>query len=354
MLSFTVQSEGQYYLDVRSDTCTLPTNAMREIMAAAQVGDDVYQDDPNMRKLEALAAELTGKEAALFMPSGTMANQIAIMCVTRRGDEIIVGKNSHIVVHEAGAAAVLSGVGYCMIDNPCGTISGADVDANVRVPDIHHPETTMLCLENALGSGMVVDLPKMKDAYDAAKRHGLFVHLDGARLFNAAIYLDVSVKDIAANCDSLMFCLSKGLGCPIGSLLCGDAAFIEKARRMRKLLGGGMRQTGMLAAGGMHALNNMVERLADDHEAAEYLGEELEKIPGIIIDRSRIHINLVFFRIDKPNWDDAAFVQFMYNKCIKINGMETDGTYRFVSHIGAHLDALQFIVKCVREYVTSV
>ena len=341
------------YIDLRSDTVTSPTDEMRAAMAAAVCGDDVYEDDPTVKRLEELAAAMTGKEAALFCPSGTMANQLAVMAYTKRGDEVILGKNSHIVAHEVGGAAVLSGVGYRWIDNHDHTISGADITANIRTADVHHPDTTLVCVENALANGTVVGLEKMKDAYDAAKAHGLPVYMDGARLFNAAVYLGVDVKEVADNTDALMFCLSKGLCAPIGSMLCGNAAFIARSRRYRKMLGGGMRQAGILAAAGILALEHMSKRLEMDHANARYVGEHLATIDGIKIDRGRIHINLVFFAIDKPELDDAALVRHMLANGIKINGVE-GGEYRFVTHNDVARADLDTTVSVLREYLEKV
>ncbi|MCL2397178.1 MAG: low-specificity L-threonine aldolase [Defluviitaleaceae bacterium] len=339
------------YIDLRSDTVTMPTEEMRQAMAAADVGDDVYEDDPTVHKLEVLAAKMTGKEAALFTPSGTMANQLAVMCYTKRGDEVILGKNSHIIAHEVGAAAVLAGVGYRAVDNPDDTISGADVEANVRAADIHHPDTAMLCLENALANGTVVGLDKMKDAYDAAKKHNLPVFLDGARVFNAAVHLGVPATEITQYCDALMFCISKGLCAPVGSLLCGDGAFIAKARRYRKLLGGGMRQAGVLAAAGLIALEKMTQRLHIDHENAQYLGQQLSKIPGISIDLEKIHISLVFFNITKPGLDHNGFAAALLDKGVKINGVESDGQYRFVTHNDISRDDIDNAVQIIKEFL---
>ena len=340
------------FIDLRSDTVTMPTTQMREAMANAIVGDDVYEDDPTVKELEELAATMTGKEAALFCPSGTMANQLAVMVFTKRGDEVILGKNSHIVVHEVGGAAVLSGVSYNMVDNPDDTISGADVAARVRVPDVHHPDTGLVCLENALANGTVVTLETMRDAYDAAKKHNLPVHLDGARIFNASTHLGCTAADIAQYCDSLMFCISKGLAAPVGSLLCGSADFINKAKRYRKLLGGGMRQAGVLAAAGLIALNDMTKRLHIDHENAQYLGRELAKIPNISIDQSRIHINLVFFAVDTPGFDHDGFVADMLARGIKINGIEA-GLYRFVPHNDVSREDLDYALTVVKELLGS-
>ena len=336
------------YIDLRSDTVTMPTDEMRGAMAQAVVGDDVYDDDPTIHRLEQMAAEMTGKEAALFCPSGTMANQLAVMVYTKRGDEIILGKNSHIIAHEVGAAAVLSGVGYRIVDNADDTITGADVEANVRVPDIHHPDTAMVCVENALANGTVVGIDKMKEVYDAAKKHGLPVYMDGARLFNAAEYLGVEAKEVADYCDALMFCISKGLCAPVGSLLCGDAGFIGKAKRYRKLLGGGMRQAGILAAAGIISLEKMTKRLGVDHDNARYLAEQLVKIPEISLDLDKVHINLVFFSINKPGLDDDAFVKGMLERGVKINGVE-GGLYRFVTHNGIGREDLDAAVSALRE-----
>ncbi|MCL2285647.1 MAG: threonine aldolase family protein, partial [Firmicutes bacterium] len=220
-------------IDLRSDTVTHPTEEMRHAMATAIVGDDVYEDDPTVIELEKLSAEMTGYEAALFTPSGTMANQLAIMAHTKRGDEIILGQNSHIVAHEVGGAAILSNVSYRIVNNPCDTISGQDIHAMVRGDDIHYPDTGLVCLENALSNGMVVSVEKMREVYVAAKEYNLPIHLDGARLFNAAVHLGVDVKEITQHCDSTMFCLSKGLCAPVGSMLCGSRAFINKARKYR-------------------------------------------------------------------------------------------------------------------------
>ncbi|MDR2182831.1 MAG: low-specificity L-threonine aldolase [Clostridiales bacterium] len=335
-------------IDLRSDTVTMPTRAMREAMATAVVGDDVYDDDPTVKQLEALAAAMTGKEAALFCPSGTMANQLAVMAFTKRGDEVILGKNSHIVVHEVGGAAVLSGVSYCMVDNPDDTISGADVASRVRVPDVHHPDTGLVCLENALANGTVVPLEAMRDVYGAAKKHGLPVYLDGARIFNAAVHLGCGAADIAQYCDALMFCISKGLCAPVGSLLCGTTDFIARAKRYRKLLGGGMRQAGVLAAAGLIALNDMTKRLHEDHENAQYLGRELAKIPAVSIDLQRIHINLVFFAINIPDFDHDGFVADLAARGIKINWAEA-GLYRFVPHNDITRQDLDYALAVVRE-----
>ena len=333
-------------IDLRSDTVTKPTNEMREAMARAVVGDDVYEDDPTVIELETMSASITGKEAALFTPSGTMANQLAIMAQTRRGDEIIVGKNSHIVVHEVGAAAVLSGVGHNTIQSCNDILSGDSIRAAVRADDIHNPSTGLLCLENALANGTVVSIDMMKDAYMAAKEYDLPVHLGGARLFNAAEYLKVEAKEITQYSDTVMFCLSKGLASPVGSMLCGSHKTIKAARKYRKLLGGGMRQVGILAASGIISLEKMTKRLKTDHENAMLLAELLSKNPLIDIDINNVHINIVFFKINAKDFDHMAFTNYLLEHGIKTNPGE-QGLYRFVTHVDISREDIFTVVDTV-------
>jgi len=337
-------------IDLRSDTVTLPTEAMRNAMATAIVGDDVYEDDPTVARLQCQSAKITGFEASLFVPSGTMANQLAIMAHTKRGDELILGQNSHIVAHEVGAAAILANVSYRMVNNPDDTISGKDITANIRDADIHYPDTGLVCVENALSNGTVVSLAKMKDAYITAKDHGLPVHLDGARLFNAAIYLGVDPKEITQYCDSAMFALSKGLCSPIGSMLCGSAAFIKKARKYRKLLGGGMRQVGILAACGLISLDIMTKRLWVDHENAQYLAKKLSALPGITLDINKVHINMVFFKINKPSFNHEAFTGRLLEKGIKTNPAD-NGEYRFVTHNDISREDINYVLSIVGKAI---
>ena len=336
-------------IDLRSDTVTNPTEAMRAAMAVAPVGDDVYEDDPTVIKLEKLAAQVTGKEAALFTPSGTMANQLAIMTHTKRGDEVILGYNAHIVAHEVGAAAVLSGVSYRKISAPNDILTAQLVAENIRAEDIHYPDTGLICLENALGNGMVIPLENMKEIYAVAQKNNLPVHLDGARLFNAATTLGVDVKELAQYSDSLMFCLSKGLCAPAGSMLVGDAAFIKRARKNRKMLGGGMRQIGILASAGLIAIEEMTKRLYVDHENAKYLGELLSNLPNIQIDLSTIQINMVFFDLlDVPDADE--FVNYLLGHGIKINGPEHRSNYRLVTHHGVSQADVERVVEVIKGY----
>jgi threonine aldolase len=324
---------------------------MREAMAAAEVGDDVYGDDPTMNRLEELAARTLDKEAALFVPSGTMGNQLSIMTHTQPGNEIIAEASCHIVRHEAGAAAKLSGAAYALADNPDHMIRAGDIRRLVRPGgNLHYPKTALLCLENALSDGNVVPLAELRAASDAAWETGLKVHLDGARIFNAALALGIPAADIAACADSVMFCVSKGLCAPVGSLVCGSGEFVERARYNRKILGGGMRQAGVLAACGIIALEKMTGRLAEDHENARLLGEALVEIPGILVDREKLRINMVFWQTEIPGFDGAAFTAFMGERGIKVGSGEA-GEYRFVTHRGVSREDIAAAAAALRDYI---
>ena len=319
------------YIDLRSDTVTRPTLAMRAAMAAAEVGDDVYGDDPTVNELEALAAETLGFEAALFVTSGTMGNQLGIMSQTRRGDEIIAGANSHIFMHEVGAAAVLSGVTVRQVDYPNCIPVPAMVEAAIRPDDIHEPPTSLICLENALANGRLVPVETMAEIRRIADEHGLNVHLDGARVFNAAAALGVDVKEITRDADSVSCCLSKGLCAPVGAIFAGRAETVKRARKCRKLLGGGMRQAGILAAAGILALKEMPKRLSEDHANAKRLAELLSQIDGVSIDKDSVEINMVFFKLDRSAELKAALPEKMKQHGILINPEEL-GEFRFVTN----------------------
>lgn len=336
------------YIDFRSDTVTMPTEEMRRAMSEAIVGDDVYGDDPTVIELEALAADLMGKEAAMFVPSGTMGNQLAVMTHTRRGDEIIVEESCHIVEHEVGAVAVIAGVNLRTVKGINSVMQPQDVEAAIREEDLHHPETTLICMENALSNGRVVPLEDMKKIYDIAKKHNLPVHLDGARIFNAAAHLNVEAKEIAKYTDTVMFCLSKGLCAPIGSILAGSKAFIAKAKKNRKLLGGGMRQAGILAAAGLIALKDMTKRLHIDHENAVYLAGKLAALPGVKVDMDSIHINMVFFTIDNLKMSDAEFTDKLLQKGIKANGAYR-GVLRFVTNNDVSREDIDYTISSIKE-----
>lgn len=337
------------YIDIRSDTVTQPTQKMRDAMYTAVVGDDVNRDDPTMLELEELAAKLVGKEAAMFVPSGTMGNQVSIMTHTRRGDEVICGELSHIVIHEVGAPAVLSGV---MVR----TIKTADylrpeqLLPAIRPDDIHMPHTGLVEMENPTAMGRVVPLDIMRQNYELAHQYGLPVHLDGARLFNAATALGCDVKEITQYCDSVMFCLSKGLCAPVGSIVADSKEFIDRARKNRKMLGGGLRQAGFLAAAGIVALTEMTGRLQEDHDNARYMAEELAKIPGIHVDLSTVEISMVFFTVDKDADWIAALPARMLEKGIKASGME-DGQFRFVTNHDVTREDVDHVIACMKEFM---
>ncbi|MEO8540458.1 MAG: low-specificity L-threonine aldolase [bacterium] len=268
-------------IDLRSDTVSKPSDAMRAAMAAAPVGDDVFGDDPTVNQLEQRAAATVGKEAALFVPSGTMANLIAILTHTKPGDEIILGDQNHIFQYELGGAARLGGVITRALPSlEDGTLDENTLKAAIRSENLHSPGSTLLCLENTHNrcGGAAIPAPVMASVAGIAHDHQMQVHLDGARLFNAAAALGVPAAVLAQDCDSVSFCLSKGLGCPIGSLLCGSREFVERARRNRKMLGGGMRQVGIIAAAGLYALEHNVSRIADDHRNAAALADGLREL----------------------------------------------------------------------------
>jgi threonine aldolase len=287
-------------IDLRSDTLTLPTDAMRQAMYEAELGDDVYQEDPTVNSLEEMAARMLGKEAALFTPSGTMSNLIAVLTHTKPGDEIILGNEAHIFWYEVGGASALAGVVMHTVPNDLyGRIEAESIREAIQPNNIHHPRTRLLCLENTHNrcGGAVLNQEYMASFYELAHQQGLRVHLDGARIFNAAVALNAPASELSNYCDSVCFCLSKGLGAPVGSLLCGNEDFIAEARRWRKMLGGGMRQAGILAAAGIVALETMVNRLAEDHANARQLACGLERIPGLFISPDMVQSNIVMFEV---------------------------------------------------------
>ena len=275
-----MSAKNQEIIDLRSDTVTRPTPGMRKAMSEAEVGDDVYQEDPTVKKLESLTAEILGKEAALFFPSGTMANQAAVLTHTTPGDEVILGANSHIYFYEVGGLARLSGVQARTLPERRGCPEPEDIAAAVRDENIHFPRTSLLCLENThnRAGGLAVSKDRIDECCQAARANNVPVHLDGARIFNAALELEINPDELVAECDSIMCCLSKGLGAPVGSMLAGSAEFIEQARKSRKLLGGGLRQVGVLAAAGLVALEER-ERLIEDHKLAEELAAIIASCP---------------------------------------------------------------------------
>jgi len=321
-------------IDLRSDTVTRPTPAMRRAIFEAQVGDDVNGEDPTVNRLEALAAGLSGKEAALFVPSGTFGNQLAIMTHCRPGNELIVSELGHIVQHEVGGAACLSGVQLRTVLPTGSDLAWSEIEPRIRhEEDIHYPDTGLVALENAVWDGNVTPLEEMAAICQGAHRYGIPVHLDGARLFNAAASLGTSAADLAGPVDSVMFCLSKGLGAPVGSMLAGRGDFIRRARKNRKLMGGGMRQAGILAAAGIVALEEMVSRLPEDHRQARRLAEAMAARPELEVALERLKINMcwVRFRPGHGPGPEARFAAALARRGILTYPPHL-GWLRFVTH----------------------
>jgi threonine aldolase len=291
-------------IDLRSDTVTKPSAEMRRVMAEAEVGDDVFGDDPIMNKLQEKVADMLVKEAALFTPSGTMANTIAILAHTQPGDEVIVERESHTFNYEVAGAAVMGGVQLNTILGDRGILERDQIAREIREPNVHIPQTKLICLENThnRGGGTIYPLKKIQTIHQLAKENNLKMHLDGARLFNACVATGISAKEYAQYFDSLMFCFSKGLGAPVGSILAGSKAFIQRAHRVRKMLGGGMRQVGILAAAALYVLENNVERLTEDHEHAKMLAKELAKITGFHVNPEHVETNIVVFDVSESGF----------------------------------------------------
>ncbi len=324
------------YIDLRSDTVTQPTPEMREAMMRAELGDDVFSDDPTVNRLEELAAAKLGKAVAVFVASGTMGNLTSLLTHCGRGEEVIVGDQAHIFRYEAGGSSALGGIAQFQIpNNPDGTLPLEQVEAAIRGSDQHEARTKLIALENTHNrcGGTVLPLAYLRQVRELADSYRLKVHLDGARVFNAAVALGVDVKAIAQYADSVTFCLSKGLSAPVGSVICGPQEFIAQARRYRKMLGGGMRQAGVLAAAGIVALEKMVDRLADDHTNARRLAEGLADLPGVAIDLDRVQTNIIYFsltpEVKTPN---EVIVRRMFEHKIKILDPGPARRFRFVTH----------------------
>ena len=329
------------FIDLRSDTVTRPTPAMRKAMAEAPVGDDVYGDDPSVNRLEALAADLLGMESALFLPSGTQSNLCALLSHCERGDEFIVGQTAHTYKYEGGGAAVLGSIQPQPLDFMAdGTLDLEQVEAAVKPDNPHFAKTRLLCLENTQ-SGKVLPLAYLADARNLADRLGLGLHLDGARVFNAAVKLNVPVFDISQYFDSVSVCLSKGLCAPVGSLLCGDKVRIGKARRWRKMLGGGMRQAGVLAAAGYLALTEQVGYLQQDHDNARSLAIALQAIPALEVDPEAVQTNMVFARLTEGSLEKVAAA--MRSEGVLVQA--SFGILRLVTHFDFSADQINAVVK---------
>jgi threonine aldolase len=323
------------FIDLRSDTVTHPTDAMRQAMANAEVGDDVFGEDPTVNKLQKMAAEKMGKQAGLFLPSGTMGNLAAILAHCGRGDEVILGNKAHTFLYEAGGVSALGGVHSCQLPNqPDGTLLLQDIQAAIRSADAHQPISRLVCLENTHNRCGAVALTAdyTQEVGELVHQRGLQLHLDGARIFNAAVAQGVSVKVLADPADSVTFCLSKGLSAPVGSVLCGSSEFISKAHRIRKQLGGGMRQAGILAAAGIVALETMVDRLAEDHKRARSLAQGLSFLPWLVLDSGTPFTNMIFMTLADSFPADANLVAGeMVKFGVKV-GVVGNRRFRLVTH----------------------
>jgi threonine aldolase len=332
-------------IDLRSDTVTRPDAGMRAAIAAADVGDDVYGEDPTVNRLEALAADRLGFEAALYVSSGTQSNLLAIMSHCERGDEYIVGQNAHTYKYEGGGAAVLGSIQPQPLDFAAdGSLPLDAVEQSIKADDFHYARTRLLCLENTQG-GKVLPLDYIEQAAALARRRDLSFHLDGARVFNAAVKLGVDVREISRHFDSVSVCLSKGLGAPVGSVLCASEALIKKARRWRKVVGGGMRQAGILAAAGIIALQDNVERLAEDHANAQRLAQGLAQIHALDFDPTTVQTNMLFVTLDLPR--AQALAGFLRERGILIKAAPT---IRLVTHLDVSAEDIERVLDAMRTF----
>jgi threonine aldolase len=339
-------------VDLRSDTVTQPTPEMRAAMASAEVGDDVMGEDPTVNRLEALAAEKMGKEAGLFVASGTMGNLVAVLTHCNRGDEMILGNLSHTFLFEAGGSAALGGVhSYVIPNQPDGSLALPDIAAAFRADDPHYPTSRLLVLENTHNrcGGTALGPDYLSQVGELTQKLGLRLHIDGARIFNAAAALGLPAQALAREADSITFCLSKGLCAPVGSVLCGSKAFIARARRIRKQLGGGMRQAGILAAAGIVALETMTERLVEDHRRARQLAQGLSEIPGLIVENPLPATNMVFAHLsgDVPV-EGGTVIQRLAAEGVKI-GLAGERRFRLVTHYWIDDEGVERAVEAMRK-----
>ena len=334
-------------IDLRSDTVTLPTKEMREAILNAELGDDVFQEDPTINNLEKLAAKKFNKEAAIFLPSGTMANLVAVLTHCNRGDEVILGDQSHTFLYEAGGISSFGGVHSRQLKNHNdGTIHLNDIKNAIRKKDVHFPPSRLICLENTHNRcfGMPLETNYVNEVVDIAKNNDMSVHVDGARIFNAAVATGSTVADLTKNVDSVSFCLSKGLSAPSGSLLCGDKNFIHRARFNRKALGGGMRQAGILAAAGVVAIDIMSAKIIEDHRNAKALAVGIAKIDGIIIETEKIKTNIIYFKLDHPKINSESLLDIMSKKNIRFFELGPNW-FRLVTHSGISKENIDYVIS---------
>lgn len=342
-------------IDLRSDTVTKPTPEMLKAMFQAEVGDDVYGEDPTANRLEKKTAVLLGKEASIFVPSGTMANELCLRAHTEAGDEVIVEKDSHIFHDESGAAAALAGVQLHPIKGERGILYPEQVERTIRdSQDYHNPVTRLICLENPhnRGGGTIYPLKVVEEISQIAKKHHLFLHMDGARLLNATVALRIDPVEYTQYVDSVILCLSKGLGAPVGSMVAGTKEFIEHVRRFRKMYGGGMRQIGFLTAAGIYALDHHIERLAEDHQKARRLAQALSRIPGIRIEPRRVKTNILYFGIEKEGWTAKKAVEELRKREILVLAIQ-EQLIRAVTHLDVNKEDIEKAIVVFQELFTS-
>lgn len=345
----------QKIIDLRSDTVTQPTQEMRDAMYHAVVGDDIMGEDPTVRELETLAAELMGKEAGLFFSSGTLANQAAVMAYTQRGEEIIVGDTSHIYNLEVGGLSALSQVQPRPISVPNGLYDICRMEDLIQEEGIQRAKTSLICIENTnnLNAGMVVPLENINQVCDLGKKYNIPVYMDGARIFNAAVASDMEAKEIVKNVDAVMFALTKGLSAPFGAVLTGKKEFIQKARWMKQRLGGGFRQAGFIAAPGIVALKTMLPQIAKDHKNAQFLGKGLAEVEGLIIDVSKIHTNIVTASVEQLPITIEKFLGQLLEKGIKAKRISKT-SFRMVTHLGIEESHVQEVIDAVKNIVSQL
>ncbi len=342
-------------IDLRSDTVTLPSDEMREAMHSALLGDDVFSEDPTVNRLQKVAAELMGKEAALLVASGTMGNLVCVLTHCARGEEVILGDKSHIFLNEAGSMSAVGGIHPHTVPNQRdGTIGLKEIEAAIRGDNEHWPRTRLICLENTHNRcyGAVLTPEYIDRVASLAQSHGLLVHLDGARIFNASVALNIDVKEFTRRVDSVSFCLSKGLSAPIGSVVCGSREFIAEARRKRKVLGGGMRQAGIIAAPGIVAVEKMVSRLKEDHENARRLAEGIAKISGLSIELDRVQTNIVYFDLVDERLSPDELVACLDKRGIRFLRTGTS-RFRMVTHYGINSEDIDVALSALGEVMAA-
>jgi threonine aldolase len=341
-------------IDLRSDTVTLPTQTMRQAIYDADLGDDVFGEDPTTNRLEKMAAERMGKEAAIMVASGTMGNLVSLLTHCKRGEEVILGDQSHTFLYEAGGMSALGGIHpHTVANQPDGKMRLEDIESAIRGNNIHFPRSRLICLENTHNRcyGSALTPQYIESVAKLAGERSLSVHLDGARIFNAAVALGVDVTELTRYTDSVTFCLSKGLSSPVGSVVCGTSQFIAEARRNRKILGGGMRQSGIITAAGITALEQMVDRLAEDHENARRLAEGIARIPGLSIELNRIQTNIIYFNIADEKFTAGKLVTRLADRGIKI--LSTGPSrLRAVTHYGISAEDINSTLAALNEVMT--